>query len=77
MKKTKALILSLLLLVCFGGAQAKDYNASLFGIKSNGTTMNTTAIQKAIDYIHEQGGGRLVFYAVSYTHLTLPTMSGV
>lgn len=36
MKKTKALILSLLLLVCFGGAQAKDYNASLFGIKSNG-----------------------------------------
>ena len=61
MKKTKALILSLLLLAGIG-AQAKDYNASLFGIKSNGTTLNTTAIQKAIDYIHENGGGRLVFY---------------
>ena len=45
MKKTKALILSLLLLTGIG-AQAKDYNASLFGIKSNGTTLNTTAIQK-------------------------------
>ncbi|MBC7774929.1 MAG: right-handed parallel beta-helix repeat-containing protein [Phycisphaerae bacterium] len=41
---------------------SKDYNASFFGIESNGTTLNTTSIQKAIDYIHENGGGRLVFY---------------
>ena len=65
MKKTKALILSLLLLTGIG-AQAKDYNASLFGIKSNGTTLNTTAIQNSIDYIHENGGGRLVFYVGRY-----------
>lgn len=45
---------------------AKDYNASLFGIMSNGTTLNTTSIQKAIDYIHENGGGRLVFYVGRY-----------
>jgi hypothetical protein len=45
---------------------AADYKASMFGIKSNGTTLNTTAIQKAIDYIHEQGGGRLVFYVGRY-----------
>jgi hypothetical protein len=45
---------------------AKDYNASLFGIKSDGTSMNTTSIQKAIDYIHENGGGRLVFYVGRY-----------
>ena len=77
MKKTKALILSLLLLVCFGGAQAKDYNASLFGIKSNGTTMNTTAIQKAIDYIHEQGGGRLVFYVGRYLTGSIELKSNV
>lgn len=43
-----------------------DYKASMFGIKSNGTTLNTRAIQKAIDYISEQGGGRLVFYVGRY-----------
>lgn len=47
-------------------AFGKDYNASLFGIKSNGSTLNTKAIQKAIDYIHDQGGGRLVFYVGRY-----------
>ncbi|MCL1933223.1 MAG: glycosyl hydrolase family 28 protein [Candidatus Azobacteroides sp.] len=45
---------------------AKEYNASLFGIKSNGTTLNTRSIQKAIDYIHENGGGTLVFYVGRY-----------
>ncbi len=40
---------------------AKDYRASFFGIESNGTTLNTRSIQKAIDYIHDNGGGRLVF----------------
>ncbi|MDB4582819.1 glycosyl hydrolase family 28 protein [Draconibacterium sp.] len=45
---------------------AKEYRASLFGIESNGTTLNTTSIQKAIDYIHEKGGGRLVFYVGRY-----------
>jgi hypothetical protein len=45
---------------------AEDYKASMFGIKSNGTTLNTTAIQKAIDYIHKKGGGKLVFYVGRY-----------
>ena len=40
---------------------AKDYPASLFGIYSDGVTLNTRSIQFAIDYIHGQGGGRLVF----------------
>src|SRR5436853_5930574 len=42
-------------------SSAKDYPASLFGINSDGTTLNTRSIQFAIDYIHQQGGGRLVF----------------
>jgi polygalacturonase len=33
----------------------------LFGIYSDGVTLNTRSIQFAIDYIHQQGGGRLVF----------------
>jgi glycosyl hydrolase family 28 len=53
----------LVVIVCFQFLQgtAKDYAASLFGISSDGTTLNTRSIQFAIDYIHEQGGGRLVF----------------
>jgi len=42
-------------------ASAKDYPVSLFGINSDGATLNTRSIQFAIDYIHDQGGGRLVF----------------
>ncbi|MBD0374597.1 MAG: glycoside hydrolase [Flavisolibacter sp.] len=49
--------------VCFLCLQsaAKDYPVSLFGIYSDGVTLNTRSIQFAIDYIHQQGGGRLVF----------------
>ena len=39
--------------------------------------MNTTAIQKAIDYIHEQGGGRLVFYVGRYPTGSIELKSNV
>ena len=50
-------------IVCFLCLQvsAKDYPASLFDIHSDGATLNTRSIQFAIDYIQQQGGGRLVF----------------
>ena len=53
----------LILLVCFQclHGSGKDYPASLFGINSDGVTLNTRSIQFAIDHIHQQGGGRLVF----------------
>jgi len=53
-------------LCCFLYADAKDYPASLFNIYSDGVTLNTKSIQFAIDYIHGQGGGRLVFYVGRY-----------
>ncbi len=65
MNKLKTIIL-FLTLFSFVQLSAADYKASMFGIKSNGTTLNTTAIQKAIDYIHEKGGGRLMFYVGRY-----------
>jgi polygalacturonase len=43
------------------GASAKDYTADFFGIKADGIVLNTRAIQFGIDYISENGGGRLVF----------------
>lgn len=63
--KLKLTILTILA-VCSLNLSAKDYKASLFGIKSDGTTLNTGSIQKAIDYISENGGGSLVFYVGRY-----------
>lgn len=53
----------IVLIICFHSLQgtAKDFPASLFGIHSDGVTLNTRSIQFAIDFIHKQGGGRLVF----------------
>jgi hypothetical protein len=70
-------IISFILMLLTIQLQAKDYNASLFGIKSNGTTLNTNSIQKAIDYINESGGGRLVFYVGRYLTGTIHLKSNV
>ena len=62
---------------CVAQASAEDYKASLFGIKSDGTTLNTTSIQKAIDYINEKGGGTLHFYVGRYLTGTIFLKSNV
>ena len=56
---------------------AKEYKASLFGVKSEGITLNTKSIQKAIDYISENGGGKLVFYVGRYLTGTIQLKSNV
>ena len=56
----KCFIVFIVCIQCLQGS-AKDYPASLFGINSDGVTLNTRSIQFAIDHIHQQGGGRLVF----------------
>lgn len=62
MTRKRKLLLPLIL-VCIFNIQgyAKDYDAQSFGAKNNGTTLNTAIIQGAIDFITENGGGRLVF----------------
>ena len=47
-------------------ASAQDHPASTFGIRSDGITLNTRSIQYAVDYIHDHGGGRLVFEVGRY-----------
>jgi len=58
-------------------SSAKDYPASLFGIASDGVTLNTRSIQFAIDYINQQGGGRLVFDVGRYLSGTIHLKSNV
>jgi len=67
------------LLICFQclESQAKDYPASLFGIYSDGVTLNTRSIQFAIDYIQQQGGGRLVFDVGRFLTGSIHLKSGV
>jgi len=76
MKTPKPFFLFILLFASFG-LSAKDYNASMFGVKSNGTTMNTNSIQKGIDFVSENGGGRLVFYVGRYLTGTIHMKSNV
>lgn len=45
---------------------AKDYSAGFFGIQAGGTVLNTRTIQFGIDYINQNGGGRLVFPSGKY-----------
>ncbi|MCU0458284.1 MAG: glycosyl hydrolase family 28 protein [Bacteroidales bacterium] len=70
-------ILSIILAAAALQLHAQDYNASMFGAKSNGTTLNTSSIQKGIDYISENGGGRLVFYVGRYLTGTIYLRSNV
>jgi len=60
------LLISLISLSLTWAGSAKDYHASVFGIRSDGITLNTGSIQKAIDLIHEQGGGNLIFSVGRY-----------
>jgi polygalacturonase len=76
MKSYASLIIAIILLST-AAVNGKDYNASMFGAKSNGTTLNTTSIQKGIDYISANGGGRLVFYVGRYLTGTIYLKSNV
>jgi hypothetical protein len=56
----------LLVLLLPVAAHAGDYPASMFGIRSDGVTLNTRSIQYAVDFIHDHSGGRLVFEVGRY-----------
>lgn len=61
-----ALLLLFISMTTFTLGYGQDYKASFFGCKSDGITNNTSSIQFAIDYISENGGGKLNFYVGRY-----------
>ena len=73
------IIASLLLVSLAGSAQDKQplYRSSFFGIRSDGTTDNTTSIQKAVDFIASKGGGTLEFSVGRYLTGAIELKSGV
>ena len=76
MRKTTILTLTLSLLSSVQ-LWAKDYRVSDFGAVADGTTLNTRALKRAIDVIHEEGGGKLIFPLGRYVSGTLHLLSGV
>ena len=64
--KKYLLIAGLLSLIGNIELQAKDYLIRDFGAKNDGITNNAGAIQYAINFINEQGGGRLIFETGTY-----------
>ncbi len=78
MKKSKFIkVLCSLLVLVSTQASAKDYLATYFGIRSDGAVLNTRSIQFAINYINQNGGGRLVFHVGRYLTGTLHMRSNV
>ncbi len=76
MKRYKIILISALLLWSFS-LTAQEYKASLFGVVSDGITLNTGSIQYAINHISENGGGRLVFYVGRYLTGSIQLKSNV
>lgn len=65
-----------LLALAAGWAAAKDYNAASFGAKGDGATLNTAAIQHAIDAAAKDGG-TVVFAPGTYLSGSIFVKSGV
>ena len=57
----KRILFTIISLILCTYAQAKDYNITDFGAKADGVFLNSRIIQKAIDYVSENGGGRIIF----------------
>ncbi len=56
---------------------AKDYKITDFGVKKDAEVNVAGSIQYAIDYIHQNGGGRLIFETGSYITGTVYLKSNV
>ncbi len=72
----RAAALAVALALGAGGASAADFNAASYGARGDGSTMNTAAIQKAIDAAAREGG-TVVFPAGTYLSGSIFVKSGV
>ena len=76
--KTLTRIFLFLLAACASvSLHAKDWHAADFGAKADGHTLNTCALQAAIDHISENGGGRLILSGGDFVSGSLYLKSGV
>ena len=70
-------VISFFLQLFLVSVNAKDYYVIDFGAKSDGRTLNTASIQKAVDFANANGGGRVVFTPGNYLSGTVYLKSNV
>ena len=66
MKWSRIALLIILVCLCAQAKGIREVSALRQGICGDGLTLNTTAIQRALDRLSQQGGGRLCFPAGTY-----------
>lgn len=71
MKKTALAIVFLMSVIWVNGTPPVIIDITRYGAVGDGKTLNTTAIQKAIDDCREQGGGKVVFPAGTWLSGTI------
>jgi polygalacturonase len=64
-------------LLCCAPAMAADVDITKYGAKGDGTTLNTSSIQKAIDECTAAGGGRVIFPEGIYLSGTIELKNNV
>src|SRR5687767_13452432 len=62
---------------CISAIFPQDYNIMDYGAKPDGISINSVAIQSAIDAAHKNGGGRVVIPAGSFLSGSIILKSGV
>lgn len=71
MKRTFCGLLSLLLFLSLAAHAEGIYNVKKYGARGNGKTMDSPAIQRAIDACHKAGGGTILVPAGTYLSATI------
>lgn len=73
----KYLVFFCLIIISSTSLLAQDYNILDYGAKADGKTLNTTAIQSAIDAAHQNGSGRVIIPAGRFLSGAIQMKSGV
>jgi polygalacturonase len=71
MKRVAFVIVLLISMIGIQAVPPVDIDITRYGVVGDGKVLNTTAIQKAIDDCHQQGGGKVIFPAGTWLSGTI------